>query len=122
MRVLSVQYPKQDVDIKKIDLFNESYKKYQLPIVQDEMKEFSCPAMKQRKKSDVIAPFFTQLKWLAYRNRTLVRREPQAVKARIASTLVVSLMIIALYWKVAEQPYFIAPTKESPSGLNTVEI
>lgn len=49
MRVLSVQYPKQDADIKKIEVFNEYYKKYQLPIVHDEMKEFSCQQMKPKK-------------------------------------------------------------------------
>ena len=42
--------------------------------------------------------------------------------ARLMSTLVVSLMVIALYWKVAEQPYFITPTSKNLSGVNTVEI
>ena len=33
MRVLAVKYPKQDEDIKKIELFCECYNKWQLPIV-----------------------------------------------------------------------------------------
>lgn len=40
------------------------------------MDEFTCPPMKDKKLSDVVAPFGVQMEQLMIRNKIFAKREP----------------------------------------------
>ena len=46
------------------------------------------------------APLGTQLKMLSWRNRIMMMREPQAVKAKVGNTIFFGILILCLYWDV----------------------
>lgn len=76
MRVLAVQYPKSEEDVRKLELFNKCYNEKQALTTQAEMDEFTCPPMKDKKLSDVVAPFGVQMEQLMIRSKIFARREP----------------------------------------------
>ena len=46
------------------------------------------------------APLGKQLKLLGWRNKIMLKREPQAVQAKIGNTIFFAILILSLYWDV----------------------
>jgi hypothetical protein len=79
-------------DTEKLEKINLSYETHIFNTVKEEMNEFTCGPIKIRKLSDVIAPFSIQMSMLMWRTIIFSKREPQAVIARIGSSVFLSLL------------------------------
>lgn len=63
---------------------------------------FEMPALDMAREGNLsqMAPFGTQMKWLIFRNKALLKREPQAGRAKIFNAVFTGILIIIIYWHV----------------------
>lgn len=107
MRVLSVTYPKTEADIEKLQILDDKYTKHIANKVEDQIQKIKLPALDASKRTNM-APFFTQIKALAYRHRVYLIEEPLALRAKMGSMVIVGILIGAVF---ADMGYGVAETE-----------
>ena len=64
------------------------------------MKECNYGNLNMNRADEERAPFSVQLKLLLFRTKIFVRREPQAIIAKMGQAVFVGLLILSLYFGV----------------------
>jgi hypothetical protein len=98
MKVLTFNYPKTEEDHNKLEVLNANYAKVLEQEVFESNKSIRCPEVDVSPNSRLMASFRTQFNMLMYRNKAIVKREPQAVRSKIYSCLVFGFLEVSLFW------------------------
>jgi ABC-type multidrug transport system ATPase subunit len=100
MKLLTINYPKEENDVRKIEEFTTAYKEL-VPALNDEAKKF--PDLPKFEIEGVKrASLGTQFKMLFHRAGMGLKRDPLASRARMGQTVFMSLTIIILYNELRE--------------------
>lgn len=83
MRELSINYPKKKEDEDKINKYTTKYNNEQAPILERELLELQYGNLDIDRAGRQGKTFGEQLKMVRYRSLLFVKREPQAVFAKI---------------------------------------
>lgn len=103
MRCLSINYPKNEEDENKITKLLHEYNKEMKAAVLNDDKNFTMPELDLTRDGNLgqMAPFGLQMKMLHFRNKALLKREPQAGRAKIFNSIFSGVLILAIYWQCA---------------------
>lgn len=102
MRCLAINYPKTDEDEQTIKKLVTTYESKHKDKVLEDDANFEMPELDMAREGNntQMASFGTQMKWLGFRNRALLKREPQAGRAKVGNMIFTALLIIIIYWQV----------------------
>lgn len=106
MRTLTFNHPKTEEDLAKLETLTKAYDATLRPAITAANKEVSCPDLDVRPDRKQMASFRTQFKMLMTRNRAILKREPQAWRAKVGSTVVFGLLELILFWQVGKDYSF----------------
>ena len=100
MKILSINYPKQQADEEKLEYLNRNYHAILSKSVRAENKIIRLDSLKKAEDVDYMAPVKVQMKQLMYRSMNLVKNQPRLSRAKIMQTVVVSLIMIPVFWQI----------------------
>lgn len=100
MKVLTVNYPKDQNDEKKVKFLKENYDTKNLPVVLKEQTMLALPEIDKSKMKKDYAPFFSQLKTLYARVNEHVKRDPRHIRVKVAQTIFIGLLSLAIFWSL----------------------
>lgn len=100
MREMSVTYPMNEADDKKIKHYVEKYNTSQANIVNEELKEKKYGELNIKRARNLELPFFKQLALLRERGFIFIKREPNAVSAKFGIAVFFGLLCDMIYWQI----------------------
>ena len=95
MKVLTVNYPKTEVDEKHISFLNDHYAKGLLPMIES-AKLVEVPELILSQNENKVGGF-KQFKLLMWRNRMGLKRNPGHARIKISQTIFMGLLCLALF-------------------------
>ncbi|CDW76556.1 abc transporter family protein [Stylonychia lemnae] len=101
MRVLTVNYPKEKNDIKKVIYLTSSYEQILSPVVQKEEKFLDLAPVDPSKFRKDYAPFRVQLKELLKRCSQQAKDDPRHFKVKVGQTIFMCLQSLAIFWDLS---------------------
>lgn len=105
MKVLTVNYPKDSNDEKKVKFLKENYDTKNLPVVLKEQDMLSLPSIDKSKLKKDYAPFFSQLKTLTARVNEHVKKDPRHIHVKVGQTIFIGLISLAIFWDLSGNNY-----------------
>ena len=102
MKLLSINYPKQQEDNDKITDLNQKYKMYLAKVTKAESRMIRLPSPEREGEVQPPhkAPTGVQLKQLFSRSWVLARRDPRLSRAKILNTTVIGLLMMGAFWQI----------------------
>ena len=96
MRILSINYPKQQADIEKIEVVTKLYDDTQRAAV---LEETNSVKIVTDKITRVSRPgCCTQFSQICKRNRYAIKRNPMVFKARVGQAVFLGVLTMAVFW------------------------
>ncbi|CDW80485.1 abc transporter family protein [Stylonychia lemnae] len=105
MRVLTVNYPKEQNDIKKVNYLTSSYDQKLNPIVKKEQKMLQLAAVDPSKFRKDYAPFRIQLKELMKRCNQQAKDDPRHFRVKVGQTIFIGLLSLAIFWDLSANDF-----------------
>lgn len=102
MKVLAINYPKQQADFDKLEKFNNAYRASieNRVKVDNQLIKLPLPDDYAAGKPAYHAPIHVQLEQLFYRSWIFASREPRIGRAKILQTVVICLFMIPVFWQL----------------------
>ncbi|CDW73845.1 abc transporter family protein [Stylonychia lemnae] len=101
MKVLTINYPKQESDEKKLTFMMNSYDQRQKSIVQKEQSQIKIQEFDFNESRIQQTGFCFQMKQLIGRNSLNQRRDPRQTFVKIFQTIFMALVILPIFWDLS---------------------
>ena len=100
MKLLSINYPKTDADIEKIEYLTRNYHALQEKIVKADDRLIKLELIAKRDAVNHKATVGVQLSQLMNRAWVLAKRDPRLSRAKIFQTVAVVLFMMPVFWQL----------------------
>ena len=97
MQELSINYPKTEVDIAKINKYTEKYKNEQADLVEQSIKEITFGELDVKNLSEQSIPMCKQYSLLFYRTKVFSIREPNAIMVKFFNQIFFGLITLMIF-------------------------
>eukprot|EP00347_Sterkiella_histriomuscorum_P009468 403341097 len=105
MRVLTVNYPKDTNDEKKVKFLVSSYQSKILPLISKESSMLTLAELDKSTLKKDYASFRKQMKVLVQRVNEHVKKDPRHVRVKIGQTIFIGLLSLAVFWDLSGNNY-----------------
>ena len=121
MKILSVNYPKRDVDVQKLDLLVNNYNSEKRALVNLEMNKIKIPEFDLLSKIRLMAPNSVQFMELWNRNMCFVTRSPLLILTSLGISAFNGVLMMAIFYhQFFPFPPYNIPPLPGPNSRNDV--
>jgi len=104
LKVLAINYPKQQEDFDKLEELNRKYQERQARQVEAESKHIKLDVPDDRGAHIGPATTAIQISQLMMRSNVLMNREPRLTRAKVTQTVLICLFMMPVFWKLRVVP------------------
>eukprot|EP00347_Sterkiella_histriomuscorum_P001693 403371041 len=98
MRVLSINYPKQDSDEKKIKFLCDSYEEKLKSVANKEQNQYQVTSLDFQQNKKKVTGFCQQLNICTWRSWEGLKRDPRQTKVKIGQVIFMGLVELAIFY------------------------